>query len=684
NTLEACADTCEPQDVAQSDFTEKNPAALVVQPKIPAALRTSCAACQKKVDVLNRLNRERAGSAARAATARNVIQSAERLIRQIAERDDNIRARVTKLVKERFLSEDEARKAALKKRLDALQAETLRLDVARTRQKDRIRQASGQSDEAKQRIRQLDREIASARSELSECESSCKVADSGTGPTTPAKPDGKTPETGKDDQPGKDVARLPGADTGKQTQPDSGPDVAEAVEIKAKCARCAVFARRINVLARERAARRTERDAAVRERQKVIQSIRANSAASPTKTKLVARQRELTQLIEKRNAAIDKLEGRLRRLRVSLERCEASCKAEADIASNDDDKLDPDTADAPDTGETAVQDDDVADAPSTQPKRTAQAPRTRKKIIIAEPALPRRKGQPEDIVARPRVFGWLIALLARDDTPDEAWETTVEATAGAGNVWVPETATINVQPAAPGTDDLKLDATTFSVTATTRNLDIDGPGTVAWGTLQVTRADGSENIAVPAGGGTATAARNVDYSKVRVLAGLGRETFDCMNNGGRCAAGLMAGIEHTSLDERIAGGVPSQGSNVDNTAAVFGVWGDLRLPLGNIESTGVALVLRGDAYVKGGHASGNITAATLGGTQRASASGGYVGLGANAAAELEFNFDRAAIAIGGQIGVDTLPTIDFNGGAADIENDTSTSSTLYIRGTLRF
>jgi len=667
-TLQACAAACEREDVAGtglnlSDFEEKDPSLLVVAPVTPANVRSTCAGCATHVATLNRAALRRARAAARVATARNITRSSGRINRRIAVQNRGIRNRIATIVKQRFLEQNEVRKAALRKRLDILETETRQLDGARAKQESRLRDAAASTDEARQDIRQLDRVIAIARTALDNCETTCKIASTENG----EKPG--TTDTGN----GKDIARLPGG----QTPPDNaetGRDVADAgtgpdtpagetgtdkpERVSTACARCAVFSKRINTLADERKTRRAERDGAVKDRQRLIQTIRVHSGSARARTVLIKERRTLTRLIEARNTTIDRIESRLRRLRVSLARCEEVCNAPQEVAANDNDANDSDANDSD------------AD-PATKPRR-----RSADRIVVAGPSLPRRKSEPDAPAATPRIFGSLITLLTRDAATSGEWETSVDVAIGGGNVWAPESATLSVLPATSGNGDVKLDARTFAVTVTARDFGINGRGAVAWGSLEVTRADARTALT--------GATRDTDYTMIRGTVGLGRDIFDCLENGGYCTVGLMAGIEHTSFDDRLAAATASRTTSLDNTALLAGVWGEMRIPLGGFDSTGVALILKGDAYVKGGYASGTIATAAIAGNTTARASSGFAGAGADLSAELEFAFDQGAIAIGGRVGVDTLPTISQSGASASIDNDTSTSATVYIRGTLKF
>ncbi|MEO0618153.1 MAG: hypothetical protein AAFZ01_02615, partial [Pseudomonadota bacterium] len=449
-------------------------------------------------------------------------------------------------------------------------------------------------------------------------------------------------------------------------------------EVSARCRRCNVFSKRIAALEEERKKKTAERDGAITTRARMIKTVREAVSQSRDTTRLIREQRKLTRIIEVRTAAVDRLTARLARLRSSLKRCAQVCEAPggegegspeiADAGGIPQTNTDPDTQDA--TRDLASNPPADLDKPTghASQNRTRTAPRRRDAI---DP--PVRKAEvvteEENIVQSgvPRVFGALSNLLSG------GWETTVEIQAGTGNVWAPETASVTVTDAR----DRKLNSTTFAATLHARQF-TDGGADVAWGTLQVTRADDN-----PATGAT-------DYSRIAGVVGVGHETYGCLDGTARCALGLKTGVEHMSLDADAANLLTTQDTSIDSTAALLGLWSEIALPLTALEGDhgrmgGLALVLKGDAHVKAGRASADVATTTMGATTTASFAESFIGYGASAAAELEWSFGQGAIAFGGQAAIDSMPTLDLSLPAdPKFKNDSITSTTIYLRGSLRF
>ncbi|MEL7542415.1 MAG: hypothetical protein AAGJ70_01440 [Pseudomonadota bacterium] len=680
-----CAETCDEQNLETesfdvSEFSEQNPASLIVQPTTPTAVRARCTECSTKADDVNRLARERASAVARIATARNTTRSANRLKQRIAQAERDITSRVTTLTQRRFNASGNAERNEIRRAIATLQGRTEALARVRNRQDARLETATRNIDAARQDLRRLSRALSDARRELSTCDASCAVAENSAPDATDETAEPPASRTADAGDKAKD--RLPGVDGAGDGGKRAEDAPKKTAEVSTRCRRCNVFSKRITALEAERKSKAAERDGAIATRARLIKTVREAVSQSRDTTRLIREQRKLTRIIEVRTAAVDRLTARLTRLRASLKRCAQVCEAPGGEGEGSPEIADaggiPDAA--PDTQAPAR---DTASAPpadldniephtpraAKQPRRTAP----RRRAAIDPPVRKTETVEVDDstmLPDMPRVFGALSNLMTG------GWETSVEVEAGGGNVWAPETARLTVTDAR----DRKLTSTTFAATLHARQF-TNGGADVAWGTIEVTRADDNR------------ATGDTDYSRIAGVVGVGHEMYGCLDGAARCAIGLKAGIEHMSLDADARNLLTTQDTSIDSTAALLGLWSEIAVPLTTLGSNdeigaemgGLALVLKADAHAKAGRASADVNTTTMGATRNAAISETFIGFGASAAAELEWSFGQGAIAFGGKAAIDSMPALDLSI-AADpkLQNDSVTSTTIYVRGSLKF
>ncbi|MBI1385779.1 MAG: hypothetical protein GC150_12795 [Rhizobiales bacterium] len=200
------------------------------------------------------------------------------------------------------------------------------------------------------------------------------------------------------------------------------------------------------------------------------------------------------------------------------------------------------------------------------------------------------------------------------------------------------------------------------------------------------------SILAAAGPGATPIAYDADYHELRTELRLGSPEHACLSSGAGCRFGLLAGLQLTSLEEEVLGLRALDGAafslarELDSHSALLGFFGHVRQPLGGTPLGFATLVLDADAFVKLGYANADAQLRVAGlSAGNASESGGFAGFGAEADLQIEFDLDGFLLAFGARYGIETDPTVAYDGaGGLDLGRGTREDALVYLEGKWRF